>query len=123
MKEIQTDSGTCNGCKNCGMGCNCGGMHGYHGHPVLRVLLALVVLTFVFAAGIKLGELKAELGLGYEHHDMMMERGGNYMYSEGGSMMPVVIPGGPMIPAPAAQTTKAAKATTTTTGTTVTPAP
>jgi hypothetical protein len=115
MKEIQTDNGTCNGCRSCGAGCTCGGMHGYHGHPVLRIILALVILTFVFMAGMKLGELKAELGLGYERHGMMMERSNNYMYGEG-NMMPVVIPGGPMIPAPAPTTkTKIAPTTTSTT--------
>lgn len=87
------EEGTCNGCKNCGAGCNCGRMHGYCGHPLLRILLALVILTFVFVAGIKLGELKAELGMGYEHHYMMESGYGDMRrMGEGQPLMPVVVP-------------------------------
>ena len=109
---IDTQGGTCAGCKNCGMGCTCGGMHGYHGHPLLRILLALVLLGFVFAAGMKLGELKAELGLGYEHHMMDGGRHSFDMYGQGGGWaMPMM---GTTIVAP---TTSAPSAPATTTAT------
>jgi hypothetical protein len=88
VKEIiDNGTGTCNGCRNCGAGCTCGMMHGYNGHPLLRIVLALIILGFVFAGGVKLGELKAALGMGYQHHFM-----GDTMrpYDMGqGLMMPV----------------------------------
>lgn len=114
MKEMkqgnETENGTCGGCQNCGMGCSCGRMHGYSGHPILRILLALAIIGFVFTAGVKLGELKEQLGMGYEHggyseHRMMMDRGQDFQVYEGQGM-PTVAPA-----APAATTTAPANTT------------
>ena len=94
-QQNETANNTCNGCRSCGTGCDCGRLHGYGGHPILRVLLALVILLFVFIGGIKLGELKAELGMAYYgHQDMMMGHydgyGGMGMMQQ--RMVPVVMP-------------------------------
>ncbi len=114
MKDvIETGSGTCEGCKNCGMGCTCGRMHGYHGHPVLRILLALAIVAFVFTAGVKLGELKAELGFGFEHGgyrgDMMMGRGQEFRIYEDQGTAPMPAQATTTVSVPA--TTTAAPAT------------
>lgn len=100
MNQVpQTDTNTCNGCRNCGAGCTCGRMHGYNGHPLLRILLALVILGFVFSAGIRLGELKAELTMGYEHQ--MTAHHGDYgmgMMQQGQNTMSLVVPAVPVTP-------------------------
>ncbi|TSC60292.1 MAG: hypothetical protein LiPW15_170 [Parcubacteria group bacterium LiPW_15] len=69
MKECCDNCGTCeNGaCSVSGHGhmgmCSYGGWHGRcgMGHWVLRAIVGIVILTFVFWAGIKLGELRSML--------------------------------------------------------------
>lgn len=46
----------------------CGGMCGWCGRKrfmFLRLVLGILILIFVFCAGIKLGEFKASVGSGY----------------------------------------------------------
>jgi hypothetical protein len=56
----------------CGAWCGCG-----HRHLILRWILGLVILVFVFSFGMRLGEIKAafEYGgygsMGYSHRSMM----------------------------------------------------
>jgi len=107
-------NGTCTSCKGDAMHCHCWGMH--H-HSVLRVLVALVIVGFVFIAGMKLGELKAELAIFYTGNhsamvtggrgDMGMMRGGAYGMAgqTTGRTTTIVVPATPTVPAttPAAQ--------------------
>lgn len=58
------ENGTCSVSDHCHMGmCGCGGWHRrcMMGHWVLRAIVGIVILTFVFWAGIRLGELKSAL--------------------------------------------------------------
>ncbi len=66
-------------------GCGCGGHGGCGGgwghKSLLRVLLALLVLGFVFCAGVKVGMLKAYFGgfhRGYPAMPFMMEGNAGY---------------------------------------------
>ena len=56
-------TGSCGGHEGAG---GCGGHHGCDGHwghrSLLRLVLALLVLGFVFCAGVKFGEMKAYYG-------------------------------------------------------------
>jgi hypothetical protein len=75
----------------CGDGCNCG--CGYRpGYHLLRWVLGLFILFFVFAVGVKVGEFLTELRtyMSYDrdHSGMMMDQ-----------EMHGYNPGGPMIPA------------------------
>ncbi len=110
MKEMkqENEGQTCNACSNCGMGCSCGRMHGYSGHPILRILLALAIVGFAFCIGMRVGELKQFLSSGYDHQYQQgypMMRHGNMMYGqEEGQAMPITIV------APAARTASPAAA-------------
>jgi hypothetical protein len=95
----------CNSCNGNAMTCHCYGMH--H-HSIVRILVMLVVLGFVFIAGMKLGELKAEVALIYSQndqssmmHDRMMYQGG---YGMNDRTTTIAIPAQPTTPtvAPAA---------------------
>lgn len=72
-------------CQGGMMGCR-GGSCGHHGHWLLRLIIAIAVITFVFALGVKLGELKATFGSygGYRSggwgYPMMMQGGYNGGY-------------------------------------------
>lgn len=55
----------------CGM---CGNMCGFSGRHILRWILGIIIITWVFCIGMKMGELKAYLeqsGSGYGHRYMM----------------------------------------------------
>lgn len=71
-----------NMCDVCGSGdgrCgNCGNMCGYGRNNLLRWLLGIIIITWVFSIGMKFGELKGA-----------MERGGygNHMYYKAMPMM------------------------------------
>lgn len=93
-QENQNSTGAC-------LACGCG--IGAHRHSLLRIVLGLIIVGFVFTFGFKLGELQAEVGMSYQRHDMMMDRGGYQAYGQGNMM--------PMQPA----TTTVTPATTTTT--------
>lgn len=67
------------------------GCHGGHGHWLLRLIIIVAVISFVFALGVKLGELKGRFGYGYRHHGFyggypMMMQGGYYSGGYGGTM-------------------------------------
>lgn len=61
-----------NMCEVCGSGdgrCGeCGNMCGYRGNNLLRWLLGIIIITWIFTIGMKFGELKAQMD------------GGNHMY-------------------------------------------
>ena len=62
-----------------GGGYGWGGHHHWYGGIMLRIVIVLVIVGFVFALGVKVGEFKANLynmfgGYGYSH-DMMYGRG------------------------------------------------
>jgi hypothetical protein len=67
----------CHGCgesRCCGgegyLRSRCGSYGSYHGgHGILRIILGIIILVFVFWAGVRLGELKAYFG-GYGNHAM-----------------------------------------------------
>jgi hypothetical protein len=69
-----------------GMCCCCGRGGRF---SILRIVIGLLLLIFVFWFGVKVGEVKVLFGGGYGGRSMMMRSGyGGY-----------VNPGGPMIPA------------------------
>lgn len=83
-----------NRCDVCGSGyghCGkCGNMCGFGGRHLLRWFLGIIIITWVFSIGMKMGEIKAELGSSYGHgygRAMPMMYGGynsgagNMMYS------------------------------------------
>ena len=77
----------------CGTGCSCG--CGYRlGYHVLRWVLGLFILFFVFAVGVKIGEFITELrgyiNYNHEYSGMMMQSRG--YINPGGPMMPVATP-------------------------------
>lgn len=62
-----------NMCDVCGSGdgrCgNCGNMCGYRGNHLLRWLLGIIIITWIFSIGVKFGEIKAYMGQdGYGNH-------------------------------------------------------
>ncbi len=62
-----------NMCEVCGSGdgrCgNCGNMCGYRGNNLLRWLLGIIIITWIFSIGMKFGELKSSLDRsGYGNH-------------------------------------------------------
>ncbi len=62
-----------NMCEVCGSGdgrCGqCGNMCGYGGNHLLRWLLGIIIITWVFSIGMKFGEVKAYMGQGgYGNH-------------------------------------------------------
>lgn len=68
---------------SCGMGCDCS-CHHHHGYRVLRWILGIVILFFVFAIGVKVGEFITQIrylvgsgNFGYGYHTMMYD--GGYM--------------------------------------------
>ena len=71
----------------------CGGYHHWmRGHWLLRLAIAVVVLTVTFWCGVKLGEIKAYIEPGYGGYGMpygrMMWGGGQgYYYGYGPGMM------------------------------------
>lgn len=81
-----------NRCDVCGSGCGhcgkCGNMCGFGGRHLLRWFLGIIIITWVFSIGMKMGEIKAELGNSYSHgygRTMPMMHGG---YNSGaGNMM------------------------------------
>ncbi len=82
--------GVCEG--RCGCACQngagCGGMWGGHKFHILRFLIALIIVGFVFSFGVHIGELKGAFGMGggmYGRHSRMY--GGNQFYSDGNFMM------------------------------------
>ncbi len=84
-----------NRCDVCGSGyghCGkCGNMCGFGGRHLLRWLLGIIIITWVFSIGMKIGELKASIeGYGFGHRAVPMMYGlqsgwsgaeGNVMYS------------------------------------------
>lgn len=86
-KEYSKEDG-CKWCDDCHMMCN--KMHGMGGHGmgrhfVLRWILGILILAFVFGAGIKLGELEERIaGVGYG----MMNGGYNYNMMQRGGYAP-----------------------------------
>ncbi len=82
-------NGSCAGHEAVGGMGSCGGhggcCHGWGHKSLLRVVLAALVLSFVFCAGVKFGEMKALYGgWGYERggygYPVMMNGGLNYGY-------------------------------------------
>ncbi len=74
------NSGMSKGCGSMG-GKMCCGWGGMHRSFLLRIILMIVILSFVFEAGLKLGELKAELygyGMGGGHWGRSMMNGDSY---------------------------------------------
>lgn len=76
-------------CDVCGSGngrCGkCGNMCGFGGRHLIRWILGIIIITWVFSIGMKFGELKASLdqyGYGYDHRVMPM------MYSAGAQAWP-----------------------------------
>ncbi len=62
-----------NMCEVCGSGdgrCgSCGNMCGYRGNHMLRWLLGIIIITWIFCIGMKFGEFKAQVyGGGYGNH-------------------------------------------------------
>jgi hypothetical protein len=98
----------CNSCKGNAMNCQCYGMH--H-HSILRILIALVILGFVFIGGMKLGELKAEVAMIYQNNGQQ-QMGYGRMYGGYGMMgtTTLVSPAHPVVPATATVTTAPAVA-------------
>ena len=66
--------------KMCGHGgcCRRGMMH-----CILRCVLALIILSIVFNAGVKIGELKSMLENGYTHHSYYSQQQYDPSYSYG----------------------------------------
>ncbi len=64
-----------NMCRGCGMMGGKMGCGGIRGHFFLRMILGLFILAVVFAAGVKLGELKVTIEEGLYGYQMM--RGGH----------------------------------------------
>lgn len=74
-----------------GMCCCC---HGGGRFSILRVVIGVLLLIFVFWFGVKVGEVKSLFGGGYQGRYMMI----HYGYGGGGYPVPVnegVPPGGP----------------------------
>ena len=81
---------TCCGHYGSGMGCGCGcGGYGHHwmGGRILRVVIALLVALFIFWVGVKVGELRSELG-GFGGHRGYYMMGGYGASSAGGYAVP-----------------------------------
>jgi hypothetical protein len=84
---------------NCGMcACGMGHMHGHFGFWVAKILVALVVLLFVFWLGVKVGEVKSfmEAGRYPMRANMMYYGGGTSLVSPAHPISPIN-PGGPII--------------------------
>ncbi|KND48220.1 MAG: hypothetical protein AB201_01320 [Parcubacteria bacterium C7867-006] len=80
-----------NRCDVCGSGyghCGkCGNMCGYNGKHLLRWFLGVIIITWVFSIGMKIGELKASIeGYGYGHRAMPMMYGAQSGWSDGNVM-------------------------------------
>jgi hypothetical protein len=75
----------CRGCGGMGKGKCCFGMcGGGHRFIILRIIIGIIILIFVFALGVKLGELKASLvGSSYGYPTM---GGGSWGYGRRGMM-------------------------------------
>lgn len=77
-------------CEVCGSGngrCGkCGGMCGFGRNHVLRWILGIIIITWVFSIGMKIGELKANLdqSYGYGHRVMPMMYGATQSGWSGG---------------------------------------
>ncbi|MEQ1500217.1 MAG: hypothetical protein ABL917_02470 [Parcubacteria group bacterium] len=74
-----------NNCQVCGSGngrCgSCGNMCGFGSKHILRWILGIIIITWVFSIGMRFGELKAELqgssyGNSYRHSRVMPMMGG-----------------------------------------------
>jgi hypothetical protein len=65
---------------------HCNGMMCWGGHrfSVLRFVLLLLLVAFVFSVGVKFGELEGQIEAGYGH---MSDRGGYDMQQYGGGYM------------------------------------
>ena len=68
-----------NVCDMCGSGSGrcgkCGNMCGFGGGVIIRWVLGILIITWIFSIGMKFGELKANLdqnGYGYSHRVMPM---------------------------------------------------
>ncbi|MFZ2621273.1 MAG: hypothetical protein WAX85_03160 [Minisyncoccia bacterium] len=81
-----------NACEVCGSGygrCGtCGHACGFGGGHILRWILGIIIISWVFSIGMKVGELKSELGgsSGYGYRNMMY-RGQADWVGAGGPMM------------------------------------
>jgi hypothetical protein len=89
---------------HCGMCCaGMGHMHGHFGFWIVKLLVALVVLLFVFWLGVKVGEVKTYMEAGrYPMRANMMyysNGGGTSLVSPAHPITPIN-PGGPIITVP-----------------------
>lgn len=72
-----------NRCDVCGSGyghcAKCGNMCGFGGRHMLRWFLGIIIITWVFSIGMRIGEMKAGMegryGYGYSHRTMPMMYG------------------------------------------------
>lgn len=81
---------------SCGMGCNCS-CHCHSGHRLLRWVLGLFILFFVFAVGVKIGEFIMQIrylvgsnSYGDGYHMMMHNQG----YMGAGAPTTTTLPAG-----------------------------
>ncbi len=92
-----------NTCQVCGSGngrCgSCGNMCGFGRNHILRWILGIIIITWIFSIGMKFGELKAQLdgsgyGYGYKQMRAMPMMGGaswdqnTVFFSEAGTAIP-----------------------------------
>ncbi len=92
-------------CDVCGSGngrCGkCGNMCGYGRNSLLRWLLGIIIVTWIFSAGMKFGELKASIDnmgfgpVGFSAARMMPFTGGTTM-SDGNVTFTSAVPAGTM---------------------------
>lgn len=72
-----------NVCEVCGSGngrCGkCGNMCGFGGNHILRWILGIIIITWIFSIGMRFGELKAQLDQSYQYGHRAMPM----MYSAG----------------------------------------
>ncbi len=100
-KNHQSMAGHGDMCHCCMCACGMGHMHGHFGFWVVKLLVALVVLLFVFWLGVKVGEVKSFVGIGrFGTRSNMMYYGNGTFYDNGsygtpGS--PVIVPQGGMM--------------------------
>ena len=83
------DGNNQNVCGVCGSGngrCGkCGNMCGFNGNHILRWVLGIIIITWIFSIGMRIGELKASLNssYGYGYHTRMMPMMGGAQWGEG----------------------------------------
>lgn len=78
MEENNKQHSHTNTCDMCGRNGNmCYGCNRFH---ILRWILGIIIITWIFSAGVKFGELKAALGGDRYEYSRNMMYGDNMMY-------------------------------------------